>query len=171
MGWFANMLFGKPRNVEAPEPPEHDVWGVGDDDVPNITEQKTPTLQPDTAPPEVQIIRTEPKVSSDGRHLELWVCLDNTSRSELEVTRIEFLRQRTALTRFLNPGESHEVRIYNGEMPKDDADDKAVVTYKSIQSGQYYLAEYLVKFKYSQHAGAEQYVPYEFDLQRPIDNL
>lgn len=171
MGWFANMVFGKPRNVQSPQPPEHDVWGTSDEDVPNITEQKTPALQPDASPPEVQIVRVEPKASSDGRHLELWVCLDNTSGSELEVTRIEAFKQRVGLARFLNPDESHEVRIYNGDMPKDDANDMAAVTYKSIQSGQYYRAEYLVKFKYSQHAGVEQYVPYEFDLQRPIDNL
>lgn len=171
MGWFANTLFGKPDAKNPPEPPEHDVWGVDDEAVPNIAEQKTTGPVPDAAPPEVQVIRVEPKASSDGAHLELWMCLENTAQSDVEVTRIECLRQNSALARFLKPGESHEVRVYDGVMPEDDANDKAAITYKSIQSGQYYRALYLVKFRYSQRGGTEQYVPYEFDLQRPVDGL
>ena len=171
MGWLANMVFGKPSNVQSPQPPEHDVWGVNDEEVPNLTEQKTPALQSDATPPEVQVIRVEPKASSDGAHLELWICLENTSDAKVEVTRIECLKQNSALARFLKPGENHEVRVYAGPMPKNDADNMTAITYKSIQSGQYYRAEYLVKFKYSQHSGVEQYIPYEFDLQRPVGNL
>ena len=169
MGWFANMVFGKPSNVQPPEPPEHDVWGVNDEDVPNIGEQRMPTLQTDDSPPEIQITRVEPKASSDGAHLELWICLKNTARTDVEATRIECLGQTVGLARFLQPDEGHEVRVYNGRMPENDANDTAFVTYKSMQSGDYYRARYLIKFKYSQHSGAEQYIPYEFDLLRPVD--
>ena len=71
MGWLANMVFGKPSNVQSPQPPDHDVWGVNDEEVPNLTEQKTPALQSDATPPEVQVIRTVLKAGRKPRSARL----------------------------------------------------------------------------------------------------
>lgn len=172
MGWFSNLVFGKTTNqVESPKPKEHDVWGVDSDDAPSVGQQAVPTPQHDTVPPEVNCVRVEPHVSSDNKHLELWVCLSNSFDGEVEVTRIEALGQTTSPSRFLRSGENHEIQVYRGPAFTDDAETKAYITYKSTASGDYYQAEYLIKYKYSQHEGAEQYVPYQLDLVKPIKQL
>ena len=172
MGWFANMLFGKTANqVQGPKPKEHSVWDVDDEGVPNVGEQHIEVPEHDAVPPEIQCRGVEPHVSSDGKQLELWIRFTNTFDGEIEMTRIECLGQTTIPTRFLKPGENHEVRVYRGPVFKDDAENKAQVTYKSTKSGDYYRAEYLIKYKYSQHEGLEHYTPYEFELIKPINQI
>ncbi len=163
MGWFADFVFGKAKNVEGPKPLEHSAWGVEREDVPNITEQSVPHTVQEEEPPEVRIIRVEPHLSSANDHVELWLCIENSSKAEVEVTHIECFRQTAEPARFLRPGENHEVRVYNGPVFVNDNQQKAIVRYKSLASGEYYQAEFLVKYRYSQHGGAEQWMPYEFD--------
>lgn len=165
-------MFGKTTNqVEGPKPKEHNVWGVDTDVVPNVGEQNMDTPQHDMASPEINCVRVEPHVSSDNKQLELWICLSNSFDDDIEITRIECLRQTTSPSRFLKPGENHEIQVYRGLILVDDAETKAHITYKSTASGDYHQGEYLIKYKYSQHEGVEQYIPYEFDLVRPIKKL
>lgn len=172
MGWFSNMVFGKTANqAEAPKPKEHDVWGVDKEEIPSMAEQKVAIPDHDPTPPVVNCVRVEPHLSSDGKQLDLWICLTNTFNGGIEVTRVECLRQTTKPIRFLKPGENHELQVYRGPILADDSENKAYITYKSMNSGDYYRAEYLIKYKYSQHEGGEQYVPYELDLVKPVRTM
>lgn len=171
MGWFSNIMFGKTTNqVPGPKPAEHSVWGV-EPKKEVTTESPTATEVPqpqEEQPPEILCMRVEPHISSDMNQLELWVCFHNASKSEVEITDVECLGQRTNPGRYLQPDQNHEVQVYRGPVCKNDAENKAYVTYKSIVSGLYYRAEYYIKYKYSQHEGSEHYSPYEFDLLKPI---
>ena len=89
MGWFANLVFGKAKNIDGPKSPDYDAWGVEQKDAPDMTEQAAPPPQYDETPPELQCARVEPHLSSANDHLELWVCIQNMSKTEIEITRFE----------------------------------------------------------------------------------
>lgn len=172
MGWFSDLVFGKTANqIEGPTPKEYNVWGVDDEPVPNVAEQNVNAPEHDESPPEIHITRVEPHVSSDNKQLELWICLSNLSNNEAEITRIECFRQTTNPSRFLKSGENHELQIYRGPVMHTDTDTKMHVTYKSCVSGDYYLAEYLIKYKYTQHEDGGHYMPYEFDILKPVKKM
>ena len=171
MGWFANMLFGKPKTVVTPAAENQDDWvddGASDTDTPP---------PPDAAaveaaePPEVRFTKVETRLSNDGTQVEVWVTATNTYKSELEITHIECLGRSTEPSRFLAAGQSFDIEVYNGQLPSSDSRQKGSVTYKSIESGCYYQADILIKYRYTQHASSEHYLPYEFNIQLPVNCL
>lgn len=164
MGWFANLVFGKAKNIEGPIPPDHSAWGVEQKGVPNVAEQEVRPQEHDETPPVLQCIRVEPHLSSAGDHLELWLCMQNMSIGEVEITRFDCLGQSVEPSRFLRAGQNQEFRVYSGPVLHNDDRQKALMTCKSINSGEYYQAEYMIKYKYSQHGGEDQCLPYELDL-------
>lgn len=117
--------------------------------------------------PEVEIVRCEPHLSNDEKHLELWVTVKNHSQFEVEVRNVYAFKQHYDLGRFLKPGEEHEVKIYNGDTPANDAEHKVLVQFKLIDANDMFQAEHFVKY----HFDHDRYIPAELELIRPIRDI
>lgn len=173
MGWLADAIFGEPKNTDTTSQHEVDVW-QGEE---RAAEAEQPVTDPEPpAPvqrefPVVDVIRTEPKLSSDSKHLELWLCFENQSQAELEITKIDCLGRETDPSRYLKPGENHEIQVYYGDTPRDDAERVMRVTYKDVQANAYYQAEHIIKYRCAQHEDDDFYIPADFDLVRPVRPL
>ncbi len=186
MSWLGNMLFGTPdtphqkddgwQSVTNDKPEPGDPW-------PEDKEATIATQVDEVAPdnlrdasgqkiiPEVEIEMLKQTLSSDMHHLDLWARVKNHSSLEVEVTQVHCLKQQSRLGRFLKPSESHEVRIYSGDTPRNDAEQKCEVVYKVVQNGDYFQADHHIRYKYEQHDGEEYYVPEDMDLIRPIRDV
>ncbi len=117
--------------------------------------------------PEVDIVEVEPHESGDGKHLELWVTLRNNSEFEVQVMRIELLKQRVMPGRFLKPNEEHELQVYRGDTPTNDSERKAYVQYKIVENTDMFQAEFRVDYHYDD----DKYIPEEFVLIKPIRDI
>ncbi len=201
MGWFSDLLFGGtpatsaketvlPKRVEAWEnsesndsSPQAQVSGgnakpMSDAD---SSAERTPVSDPAANPyrtdsgskiiPNVEIERIEPHVSSDMKHIEVWAHVKNHSTFEIEVRRINFLRQHTEPGRFLKPGESHELKIYTGDTPRNNAEHKAEMQFKIVGNDDYFQADHRIDYHYERDEHGEFYVPEELKLILPIRDI
>ena len=178
MGWLADSLFGKPNtappaaadNVPPASSHEVDGWKGQDPSEDTIAQKQTSVYEQNSTgnAPEVAISRFEPIVTGDGKRLELWVTLSNHSRSDAEVTDIECLRQQRQLKRFLKPGESHDILVYSGGMPRTDADHESSLTFTDTATGAYYKASHYIRFHCVRHIDGNYYMPDNFKLLPPI---
>ena len=181
MGWLADSLFGKPSTTPPAstnnEPPAashgDDGWKQQDPSDDTIAQKQTSVYAQNNngIAPEVAISRIEPIISSSGKNLELWVTLANHSRSDVEVTDIECLGQQRQLNRFLKPGESHDILMFSGAVPRTDADHDSSITFKDRTTGVYYKASHYIRFHCTRHTDGDYYVPDKFSLQPPIEPL
>ena len=192
MGWFTDMMFGgqggesyeqrlareaeKARMAASPQP------------APVLSEQQvavhaetTGTAVEPTDPyrsangekviPVVSVERVESHLSSDMKHVEIWVTLKNHSDFEIELTRVNLWRQHSSPGRFLKPGEGYEIRMYAGETRTDDAEHTAEVQYKIVQTGDYFQADYRIDYR-SEHEGDNDfYIPEELKLIEPVRDI
>lgn len=158
---FGNWLFGTPNKQEYSD--NHAPAGSSDEG----RGQKYVQDNGAKIMPEVDIVEVEPNESSDGEHLELWLTLRNNSEFEVEVTRIELLKQRVMPGRFLKPNEEHELRVYRGDTPENEAERKAYVQYKIVDNTDLFQAEFRIDYHYDDG----RYVPEEFVLVRPIRDI
>lgn len=165
MGWFADFIFGKPASVQKRTDQLEDDWGN------TIAPIEEPAEVGDIPPPEIHCTRVDSQLSGDMRHMEVWVYLENISENEVEVTHIECLERSVGLGRFLNPSESHGAKVYEGSVPLNDHATKAKVTYRVVATGEYYEADYTVKYTQSHHDSTELFLPCAFDLVRPVNKL
>lgn len=194
MGWLNNLLYGGTQGesyeerlarqaAEAPEAPSsHSLKPVPVEDAQQAVSSATPAADDAIAQganlytlangqkiiPRVTIERVESHLSDEMRRVEVWVHVRNHSSFDVELTRVNFWRQHTDPGRFLKPGESYEIRIYAGETRHDDAEHKAEVQYKLVQTGDYFQADHHVEYRYERDERAEFYVPEEM---RPIEPI
>ena len=84
----------------------------------------------------------------DGNRMETTIWIKNTSHVEVELDRIELLDETMALDRRLQPNESREVWVYKGDMPKDDAQDKAHLYFTQVRNDDLFCAEYSIEFNH-----------------------
>lgn len=94
--------------------------------------------------PEVCIERIESHVS--GSHLELWGTFRNRSSVEIEIREIRMFGSTDHETRFMKPGEQHEMRIYSGELLHSTNEHDAEVVYEAVETGRYYTAKHRLDF-------------------------
>lgn len=121
--------------------------------------------------PKVSIERVESHLADEMRRIEVWVHVKNLSDFEVELTRVNFWRQHTNPGRFLKPDESHEIRIYAGETRHDDAEHKAELQYKVIQTGDYFQADHHIEYQYERDENREFYIPEDMHLIEPIRDI
>lgn len=121
--------------------------------------------------PEVAIERAKANLSSDMKRLELWTTIKNRSMFNIEVHRVNIIGQHTELGHSLRPGESCEVRIYNGSTPTNNAYHTAEIQFKITGSGDYFQADHSIKYHYELNDNGKFYVPEGFDLMRPIKDI
>lgn len=198
MGWLVDALFGKaqpgnlssgslPKAVEQWQrtEPSADVTSQADSTVQQAGSRRQvvmPVEEPTKGDPfhdqsgrkivpEVEIEHIEAHESDDRKHLELWAHLKNHSVFEVEVTRVNCLRQHIEPKRFMRPGEVHEVRIYQGGMPKNDAEHKCEVQYKLCDNGDYFQADHVIRYHYERDDDGEYYLPERIELIRPIRDI
>ncbi len=121
--------------------------------------------------PTVSIERVESHLSDDMRRVEVWATVKNHSDFDVELTRVNFWRLHTNPGRFLKPGEGYEIRIYAGETRHDDAEHKAELQYKIVQTGDYFQADHRIDYHYERDGDDEFYVPEEMRLIVPIRDI
>ena len=174
MGWLSQLLFGNPEQSGQVLPKQVEQWQNGETQpVQSVSPSESSVMATQGVSgqkiiPEVEIERVEPHLSGDMKHLDLWGHIKNHSSVEIELTRVQCLRQKSDPNRFLKPRESHEVKLYSGDTPRNDAERKAMLEYKIVANGDYFEAEHAIRYDYDEHDGDKFYVPDEFDLVRPI---
>lgn len=179
MGRLADIIFGKPGDT--PQPKAVDDWDSeqpSDPVHPGLPDTNAPDKQDPyhavdghKIVPEVIIDRLEPHLSSDFKQIELWADLCNNSDFEVEVTKVTVLKQTNDVCRYLKPHEKHEIRIYRGEVPQNDAEHKAQIQYKIVGNGDYFMSEHQLMYRYERNAEHEMYIPEELRLLPPIRDM
>lgn len=189
MGWFSSLLFGDAGRTTPPSnsvlPKKVDQWGQTSihSSRYEITEEQASVVEPRidsveatrTTPsyqkkivPELEVTRLEPHLDSAETHLELWAHLRNHSEAEIEVRHVELLKQRIDERRFLKPEEEHEVRVYAGSIPKDNAEKYALIRYRVVETDDYFEAKYLIKYHIESD---DHFVPEALELIRPVRDI
>ena len=162
MGWFTNMVFGK-QEPEQNTMQYQDVSVEQEDTKRHLVDANGAKILP-----ELVVEQVEPRCSSDMKHMELWLRYKNTSAAEIELMKMSVLNQSLDVRRVLRPGESHELRMYNGDTPTTDAYHTAMATYKITENGDYFEAEYMVTYQYEESSYGNYYLPKELRLLRPV---
>lgn len=186
MGWFSNLLFGDSEHRDASGivlPKSVEQWqsgGKSSSPAPVVQPQST-VASPAESPyrdgsgnkviPEVDVSRVEPHLSSDQKHVEVWITVRNDSNLEIELTRIECLGRHVDPNRFLKAGESHELKAYAGDTPRDHSRHKAFVDYKIVGNGDYFRTEFVVEYHYERDEHGEFYIPEEFKRVGPVSDI
>jgi hypothetical protein len=170
MGLFSNLIFGKDDKQldDQPDIDRHDEWQS--DQVPDQPDEHH-DQSGNKIIPEVYIERIEAHPSGDLKFLEIWAHLHNASEFPVQVTRVEGLKQRSDLGQFLQPNETHEVRIYRGQTPTNDAETRAMVTYKCTDNGDYFISDHLIEYTYQEHDGGHFYIPEEYRYLDQVRDL
>ncbi len=188
MGWFSDLLFGdQPAKTPGDTvlPKRVQAWEEGDSlPVPQPTtsmaseptppQQKASPYRTESGSkiiPNIGVEKIEPHLSGDMKHIEVWARIKNHSTFEIELRKINFLRQHTDVGRFLKPAEEHEVRIYTGDTPRSDAEHKAEVQFKIVDNDDYFQADFRIEYHYERDEQGEFYVPEEFHLIAPIRDI
>lgn len=177
MGWFADFMFGKPKTEEAAQVPAVEQHEQPKDDSQASSEPSTSNTDSfhevggAKIVPEVVVDRVQSNLSGDTKHLELWVELRNESQFEVEVRKFELLGQSTDPGRFLKPGESYEVKVYQGDTPRTDAEKKAIAQYKIVGNGDYFQSDHLISYKLETTDNIEYFLPCEMRLIRPVRDI
>jgi len=109
--------------------------------------------------PTLTVDRVEPHLSNNLANLELWITLHNRSPYDIEITKVDLLKQSTDPDRFLRAGESHEIRVYRGQTPRDRAYTKAYIDLKITGTGDYFRQEYMINYDLKTSGGTSWYVP------------
>lgn len=168
MGWFANIVFGKPQDgQDAP------AQSQGAKPEAKAAQQQDPHREADGSKiiPEVTVTRVESHPSSDMKNLEVWVELYNGSQLDVEVKRVEILGQSTDLGRHLRAGEKYEVRVYRGDTPRDDDRSRASIQYRIVGNGDYFQSNHLLEFKIETANETRWYLPCELDFVGPVRDI
>lgn len=192
MGWLANFVFGDPNHDQktgndSTLPKAVESWQSANGKQTTTAVSAEPATTPEGAAeqpqdrlrderglkivPEVEVSRVESKLSSDSEHCEVWAELTNNSEVEVEVTQVNFLKQRLRMGRFLKPGESRQERVYSGDTPHTDAYNRCEVMYRVTENGDYFQADHLVEYNLENDGDDEYYVPEDMRLIRPIRDV
>lgn len=185
MGWLRRLIYGSdgeqddaalPKSVrdwqngETTSPKDNQV--ATDDD--NNTEKLQPavvdayrTSSGSKVLPTLLVTDVEPHLSSDMKQLELWITIQNDSPYDIEITKIDLLKQATDPDRFLKPNGSHEVRVYRGPTPQTRAYTKAFIELKISGTGDYFRQEYMIDYDLEQENGVDWYVPSKLKKSLP----
>ncbi|MNH50385.1 hypothetical protein D3C87_1355000 [compost metagenome] len=94
--------------------------------------------------PEIRLEHCKSHVNGSIMTVTAWAT--NTGDVEVELDKIEILGMRYEIDRFLNPGKSHEITIYKGPAPTNDAHHEAILHYRIVKNGDYFAAEFMVEY-------------------------
>ncbi len=181
MGWLRNFIFGTdpayddaglPKQVRDWEEAKNSDMSLQPDNVAGDEreegrhggDQRTEPNAYRTASgtkvlPTLTVDRVEPHTSNNLANLELWITLHNRSPYDIEITKVDLLKQSTDPDRFLRAGESHEIRVYHGQTPRDRAYTKAYIDLKITGTGDYFRQEYMINYDLKTSGGTSWYVP------------
>lgn len=94
--------------------------------------------------PEIRLEHCKSHLNGSTIMVTAWVT--NMGQVEVELYKVEMLDMKYELDRFLKPGQAHEVILYNGPIPQDESDHKAVLEYKIVENGDYFDAEFMIEY-------------------------
>lgn len=191
MGWLADAIFGKPESQDDGALPKRvEQWNNGDrtiavpvpderdeqsDPQADGASQKPQDPTRDAAGqkivPEVRVERLDVKPLGSVNKVEVWATLKNHSELEVDVTKVLFLSGSVDPNRFLRPSEMHEIKIYSGDTPRNEAYKKLEVQYKIRANGDYFQADHLVQYEVEQYEGVTYYMPVDIDPLSPIRDI
>lgn len=151
MGFF-DFIMGKPmpqsdeRPDEVAQPPETEAQRNGLVDEHGV--KIVPTFKLD----HVKSHRNDNKLT-----VTAWVT--NNSDQRIRIDWCEMLRHKQQFDRELDPGQGHELTLYEGEIPHDEAEHHAQFVYRSSQNGDLFQRMYRIEYHL------------EGDEMRTVDNL
>ncbi len=118
-------------------------------------------------PPQLQITGVQPAIQNDA-FMRLWLTFYNPSEHNIIVDKLYMLGGSRDIFAHLSPHESDQIEVYEGPMLKRKASGYAKVQFKVEQTGDVFLARYLVQYQLENDG---DYVPTRFELVDPVRAL
>lgn len=115
--------------------------------------------------PEIDITRVRPTLS--GSNLDVWATIQNTAEVPIFIDKIRFLGQKYELDRYMNPGDSHQCRIYKGSAFTNSPPSDASVDYRLEANGDYFQARFNVDF----YVQDDYYLPEDFNRDGSVRDI
>ena len=142
------MIQGKPA-FEA-TPLEND--GTNRGDIPSAT-QTTP-----------EIFVGHCKYSLSGEHLDVYASITNNTAVPVFLDKLFLVNIMRELDYSLEPGQSRELKVYEGPVPRSGVYTEARLYYRDARSGTYYQARHHVEY----HFDNGRYFVEELHPVRPV---
>jgi len=94
--------------------------------------------------PEIEVKNVRSHRNGNRLRVTGWIANASDQIIRIDVTRV--LDQQRTQNRFLNPRDSHEHVLYEGEIPDDDNKTKGHITYRLQVNGDVFMENYRVEF-------------------------
>ena len=91
---------------------------------------------------------TNVKSDFNGKNLELWVTIKNTSDRDVFLDKITLLGATTRFSYPLAAGAQRVFRSYNGPKPVHDHYKRTELYYKDAETGDYFRVDHLIQYQY-----------------------
>lgn len=157
MGILKNLLLGKPAFEEPKQQNPDNKW---DNDAPTADFAEERQAKREAAAnaglhdesgvkqiPVAQVAHVKYDWNEHG-DMEIWAAIRNNSQRDVELDKFVLLGQKVELDYRLSPGGQRDFRLYRGKRPNHDSYKKAELYYKDVATGDYFLAEHIVEYKY-----------------------
>ncbi len=82
----------------------------------------------------------------NGSQLAVTAWVTNNSDQRIRVDTCAMLKQKQTFNRELDPGQSHELILYQGETPHDENDHQVQITYRLHANGDLFQENYRIDF-------------------------
>lgn len=105
--------------------------------------EQAPSSAPKTIP---KVMIEQSEYNNSGSHTRVTARIKNQSEGLVDLDKIRLLGKSIDLNTQLQPGESREVNIYEGNRPDHDNYDDAYLVYKD-EAGDYFESYHTVEFR------------------------
>src|SRR6266536_4117356 len=132
MGFFSNLLQGKPafENPEQPDRQDNDDAAAG---------PAGPKILP-------LVVITRVDCRLNGDRMDVYTKIANRSAGTIELDKVRIFGTTRELDNYLKPGEEKQYLLYSGQRPLDMNKDECEIDYKDA-SGDYFAAIHDIEFK------------------------
>ena len=101
--------------------------------------------------PQLEIGQVRSHRNGETMMVTAWVT--NRSNQRLRIDEIRMIKQRQQPSRELDPAQAHEITLYQGGIPKDEAEHYMDVVYRITVNGDLFQRRYLIEY-YRENDGA-----------------
>lgn len=94
--------------------------------------------------PQIEIAHVQSHRHGSDMTVTAWVT--NRSDQRLRIDEVRMIKQRQQPHRELEPAAAHELTLYHGSLPKDEAEHSMLVTYRICANGDLFERRYRIEY-------------------------
>jgi len=100
--------------------------------------------------PRIELMDLRSHRNGDKLLVTAWVA--NHSDQRIRIDNCYLLKQKRQFHQEIGPGQSHELRLYDGPAPHDENEHHATIDYRLMVNGDVFRAQYRIAYHY-EHDG------------------